>query len=182
MLALSVLLSCNSSGVKPASEIKTKSQPPQCIYEKPQIHLQEAFPFSEANRVEVISYDACDIIGLDSCPTGKTDSLRLSGKLIYRHIQERIILDSLQIFALFELVNGYRFETEPKEFAAKACYVPHHTIVFFRNDEFLAHLEVCLTCNNYASSGGEYLLLRCDKVYPALNAFFKQAGIRFEVH
>jgi hypothetical protein len=39
-----------------------------------------------------------------------------------------------------------------EEVAVNECYEPHHGVVFYQNDSIIAHVSICLMCNNLKSS------------------------------
>lgn len=59
------------------------------------------------------------------------------------------ILNSKQVNYVGEVLNGNY--SDENEISVADCYVPRHGIVFYKNDQIVAHTSICFQCNQIKS-------------------------------
>jgi hypothetical protein len=156
------------------------------------------FPFSEAEKVLLISYPSTNIRKLS-----KIDSVSLSQ--FYNIEKEFIFHDSLKskvfyatkvaqlkVYAINELSNlmfnyDYRLinEDEPKNISYILCYIPRNAILFLdKNEKVISVIEICFECYKYylfpkSEEFKDVLGLECDESINYFKNLFEE--YRFEV-
>lgn len=136
--------------------------------------MQETFPFSEADRIEVISFEYKDYWDINEEGNYKI----IDGKLAFDEsiIKERVILNSRIEKNLFKVLNS---EICPDESGVYDCYTPEHRVLFYdENSKLIAYLEICFQCKDYRISDGWKTVGFCDQNLEELKTLFKDAGIK----
>jgi hypothetical protein len=159
------LFSCTSkSGGEPVAETQKTAI-------KPVPKMEETFPFSEADKVVVISF-----FHMDYQPDDNNYKIQ-DGKVPFDEsiVKESIVLDKKQQQQLFTILNT---ETVPKDNTMADCYMPEHRITFSKEGKVIAFLEVCLQCvGSRVSEDFTPVKLHRDKMNE-LQQFFRNVGIR----
>jgi len=141
--------------------------------------MKETFPFSEAEKIEVISYSlrhTWDTIVVNGYT--RTADVVKDKKLQVNPtgIKDRIVLDSKSTEKLFKF-----FFTESCHDGSEAtCYSPRHSVLFYNEkNEIIAYIEVCLECAiSMNSEGFDYNSL-CIERMGDLHKIFKEAGVKY---
>lgn len=143
----------------------------RCIHYKSNRKLSETFPFSEADKIVVHSYEA-RLYG------HITDKLISNGKFTLKDFKETITLDPTQKDSLFALFYDYKTRyDECGAMIVAACYVPRHSIVFYKGKKAIAFLELCLECghaNTNDTNFGDFCYGKMD----LFEKYFKSIGIK----
>ena len=137
------------------------------------ITMANTFPFSQAAKVEIISFPE-DKFRLTE--TEQTYDI-VDGKMQFDEsiILQRIVLDNKQKEVLFGILYDYK---KKDEFHGADCYRPNHRILFYDDKQrIIAFLEICFICEGYKLSAGfKPEELYHDK-FTQLETFFKSVGV-----
>jgi len=167
VILIILLAGCNSNNNTTASDATI-----QKVSER---KIESTFPFSEAEKVEIISYTYpkySDIANKDNYDI-------VNGKIAFNEsiIIDRVLLDDKYTNALFNILYT---KSCPENYSVADCYRPAHRMIFYdKKHNIIAYLEVCLQCIGYRISPGftktEAL---CDTKMNELETFFKSVGIK----
>ncbi len=158
-----LIIGCNS---KPEGKTVAEKQ------QKPLPEMSKTFPFSEEDKVEVISYPV----------RYEWDTLRVKGdynnflvekrKLMSdpSHFKDRIILDNVSKKKIFEAL----FVDEEVDDSPSACFDPRHAILFYNKEDIIAYMEICFHCNN-ARADFKHSYYNLDE----LEKIFKNSGVKY---
>jgi hypothetical protein len=139
---------------------------------KPEKPVSETYPFNNAARVEVISYDFSYEDTED-----KQNYKIIDGKLgiAPKKIIDRITLSREQVAKLHSIL----YTDSCEEQTIFDCYYPAHRLVFYdKKDRVFAYLELCLSCIDYRLSADVAVPKGfCQAKADSLQSLFKQAGI-----
>jgi len=146
---------------------------------KPTPVMEQIFPFSEADKIEVISYPV----------RHKWDTIRNDGhhqELNYLVKDQKLMVDEAYIKekrVLTEdakkLLFEFLFEDRGNNQSDVACFNPRHSILFYREDKIIAFMEVCLECGN-ADSDFKYKYENLNyETIGELESIFNEAGIKY---
>lgn len=136
--------------------------------------MKETFPFSEAEKIELISYSFDDY----RHSSGYYQYEIKDGKLPFDEtiIKERIFLNKLQQESLFWALMT---DNCPANYAVADCYMPEHRIIFYdKNKKVIAFLEVCIQCIGSRKSENLKIARLCGKKMKELKRLFRSAGIK----
>lgn len=148
--------------------------------QKQSIKMEETFPFSDSEKVEIISYP-CRIywdtiqnnngINILDPVVNKKLAVNTSG------IKDRVILNDDSENKLF----NYLFVNDcPDNFSVAGCFNPRHCVLFYNEqEEIIAYFEVCLDCGTYEASQGMEVNEICLERIGTLYKIFKQTGIKY---
>ena len=135
-------------------------------------NMDEIFPFSSADRVELTSYYFRDY-------RPENDNYKIiDGKLAFDEsiIKERVVLSKKQQEEMFKIVNT---DICPKEYSVADCYMPEHRITFYdKKNNVIAYLEVCLQCVGSRISPNFTTVPLCKEKMDELKRFFQSVGIK----
>ena len=168
-VAIFTLNSCNKKADEERTIVSSKAQVPL-----PKI--EETFPFSEAEKIEIISYPVrrnWDTITNDKGRWGvinivKDKKLQVNPK----GIKDRIILNDNLKDKLFKAIYTLY---EPSETAA--CFDPRHAVLFYnKKSEIIAYIEICFHCGTYKFSDN---FKHGSFNVGTLRQVFKDAGIKY---
>lgn len=141
--------------------------------------MKETFPFSEADKVEIISYplrytwDTIVVNGYTrTADVVKDKKLQVNPE----GIKDRIVLDNKSTKKLFKF-----FFTESCNNGSEAtCYSPKHSVLFYNEkNEIIAYIEVCLGCASSMSSEGFDYNSLCIERMGNLRKILKDAGVKY---
>ena len=134
--------------------------------------MEETFPFSEAERIEVTSFYFMDYRPVESNYKIENGKLPFDDKIL----KDRIILTRPQEERLFEILNTKTFI---KDNTVADCYNPEHRITFYDQDNnVIAFLEVCLQCvGSRISPDFKVVDLHKGKM-KELKEYFKSIGVK----
>jgi hypothetical protein len=142
-----------------------------CLYKDNSSKIKDTFPFSEADKIEVISFSNGEGAVLEI----ENDAFKLKdAKVRKRSIKEQVVLKKQEIKNLFSIL--YNYNTKDSSSIATDCYDPHHAILFYKSDKAIDFLEVCFHCKNIRNSEKESFDGFCAKKYDKLGHFIKQLG------
>jgi len=164
-----IFFSCTSrSEDKPVTE--------KARVEKPAPKMEETFPFSEADKIEVVSYPVR--YSWDTIRNSKREylgSLVQNKKLVNpSEIKERIFLNDLFRRKLFNSL----FIRKNKECEVAACFDPRHAILFYNDkSEIIANIEICFDCGGSEATFEHNEL--CYEGLKPIGDLFKEAGIEY---
>jgi hypothetical protein len=179
---ITLLFGCDNSSNK--STIENKTVKPSvdsfdggetsCVYAKTTKKLSETFPFNVADKIEVVSY-TCRTCAKDY---HDSDSLIVDNKFIVKNTQDKVTLTKSQIDSLFSILYNYKMKRKGNFVYEAACYMPRHSIVFYKNQKPISFLEICFECFNYRQTKNVDFGEFCDAKYCDLYKFFKSIGIK----
>ncbi|MGX5821006.1 hypothetical protein ACWKWU_22605 [Chitinophaga lutea] len=139
-----------------------------CIVEKSGKSPRETYPFRMADQVHLLSY-------AEERDVENEPSLIINGALKAPEIKDDITLTREQTDALFAILYDYRAQSTMPE---NACFKPGHAIIFYRQQQPLAYIEVSFPCGTVRHSRHIDIGSFCDEKFCRLQDFFKQCGIR----
>ena len=142
---------------------------------RPRKEIQSTYPFSEATKIEILSYP--DRLSWDTTPSkgGFTlNELVARGELVVNpdSIKERITLDKTQSESIFELLINSTCEDS----SSAACFEPRHALIFYNGKKVIAYLELCFSCHSYETSGNFEVNHFC---FSSLRTEFEKIGIGY---
>lgn len=183
------LYSCKSRQVEQSPVSEVKPQAPArpswldanpCKKRELLLLQEETFPFSEADRIEILSFIPYVKQNLGLQGEKPIEKARLSsikdGKFDVGYIQERQEISSLQREALFEILFN-QISSDPDAKVYTHCYNPHQVIVFYKGEEAIEFFEICLRCMQYNKLHTE--LDFCVNKWELLRGYFEQVGISY---
>ncbi|MCW4470132.1 hypothetical protein OGH69_14235 [Flavobacterium sp. MFBS3-15] len=133
--------------------------------------MEETFPFSEAEKIELISYSGRYSWDRDR---ENFNVIVEDKKLVIdtSYIKERIVINEKLEKDLFKAIY---IDDPPTESAA--CFDPRHSILFYnKNSEIIAYIEICFMCGNYETSKNfTHGLMNVGSFW----MIFKDAGIKY---
>jgi len=145
-----------------------------CMYEKSDKDLLTTYPFSKADRIEVVSYPMRKSAYLNS-------TLIINNKFIVKGIEDRIKLTDPQIDTLFSILFNYKLKSDKYGMPITDCYTPRHSILFYKNNKVFAFYEICFDCGGTRQTKdvdfGEFCIEKKCK----LQKFFRSVGIKHEI-
>jgi hypothetical protein len=182
LIGLLLIISCNSTSQQTESQKESEGIKPEdfgeteCIYSRQAIRKDHHFPFDESDKIEIISYQ-----GVVERPSDF--NVIVDGKVIVPNIKETITLDQTKTDSLFSILFDYRTKRMGDGIITQACYVPRHSIVFYKNEIAIAYIEICFQCERYETSEnlGFYSLDFCSDKWCMLLKYFKWVGINQEL-
>lgn len=143
---------------------------------KPTPVMEETFPFSEADRIEVISYPVRYM--WDTIREGKKTYLAplvVNKKLVDTSgFKERIFLDEKQKEDFFNAI----FIRKTNGCEVASCFNPRHAILFYSKSDIIADMEICFECGQDRGNGFKYNELCYEGLAP-IGKIFKEAGIKY---
>ena len=171
LAVLAFFAGCNKTSDSTISEYKEKSIPLS--------EMEQTFPFSEANKIEIISYPlryTWDTIVVNGHT--RTADVVKDKKLQVNPIgiKDRVVLDSESTKKLFKF-----FFTESCYNGSEAtCFSPRHSVLFYNEkNEIIAYIEVCLECSSSISSEEFDYNSLCIERMGDLRKIFKEAGVKY---
>lgn len=163
LLTATCLFACNKGANNTVVNTKQEEKIPE---------MENTFPYSEAAKVELISFSH-----LDFRPE-EYDYKIVDGKLAFDEsiIKERISLSKRQQESLFwELTT----DDCPQNYEVADCYMPEHRIIFYdKDDKVIAFLEICIQCVGSRKSENFKVARLCGIKMKELKKLFRSAGIR----
>lgn len=161
---------CNSKSTDKAVAKIQKNSSSKAIQRK-MPEMDKTFPFSETDKVEVVSFNHMDF----SADEKSYDIV--DGKLPFNDniIKERIVLTEKQRNILFNLLHTDDCTEGIYEYD---CYMPQHRIIFYNDDKIIAFLEVCLQCAGSVASKNFETATLCEAKINEFGDFFKSIGIK----
>jgi hypothetical protein len=134
--------------------------------------MEETFPFSEAERIELTSFYFMYYRPIEANYKIEDGKLPFDEKIV----KDRIVLAKPQQVKLFEILNTKTFI---KDNTVADCYNPEHRITFYdKNNNVIAFLEVCLQCvGSRISPGFKVVDLHKGKM-KELEKYFRSVGIK----
>ena len=144
---------------------------------KPIKKMDEIFPFSKSEKIEVISYEMRHYWDTIVKPGGRQAIRPLvkNGTLLMpvSRITERKELDSKLKNRLFDLLYN-----KDDNGTGADCFNPRHSILFYdKTDKVIAYTEVCLACGTSGQSEGFTYNLLSQQRMRLLGEIFKDAGL-----
>ncbi len=148
--------------------------------QKQSIKMEETFPFSKSEKIEIISYP-CRIYWDTIQNNNVRDILDpvVDKKLAVNTsgIKDRVTLNDDTKNKLF---NYLFVDNCPDDSSVAGCFNPRHCVLFYNEqEEIIAYFEVCLDCGTYETSEGMKINDICLERVSALYKIFKQAGIKY---
>jgi hypothetical protein len=140
----------------------------ECLYEKLAPELTANTPFAVSNKVEIVSYEIRQYHELK-------DSLIRDGKFVVQGIKQRITLKKADQDSLFSILYDYG-RIEESEWYGADCYDPHHSVIFYQNNQAIAFLEICFSCEDTRQSKGFNFGTYCSEKWGMLQKFFISKG------
>jgi hypothetical protein len=138
--------------------------------------MEETFPFSVADKIEVISYPIR--YEWDTIRNGKETHLGPlveNKKLINSSgIKERVFLNEKLRSKLFNSL----FTDDDPECTVAMCFDPRHAILFYNNkSEIIATMEICFECGGSRAAFKHNEL--CYEGLAPIGKIFEEAGIKY---
>lgn len=142
-----------------------------CVYYKSDRKPSETFPFNEADKIVIYSYKSRDSASLG-------EKLIVHGKFTLKNFKETVVLNQLQKDSLFSLLYNYKTRYDDcSGITASACYVPRHSIVFYKDKRAIAFLELCLECGQENANNTDFGNF-CYGKMDLFEKYFKSIGIK----
>jgi hypothetical protein len=176
LLLVLLLAGCKNDAV-PQDTAVTKDTA-TAIVTKPLKKMEDTFPFSKSEKIEVISYEMRHYWDTIVKPEGKQAIKPLieNGKLLMpaaRIAEKKELTDKLKN-RLFNLL----YDTKKDNGTVADCFNPRHTILFYdKTDKVIAYTEVCLACGSSEQSEGFTYNLLSQQRMRLLGEIFKDAGL-----
>jgi hypothetical protein len=136
--------------------------------------MEETYPFSNADKVEIISYPVrrnWDMV--DNTITAPVIDKKIAVKA--SGIKDRVVVNEEVKQKLFNLL----YSKHDGECSAAACYNPRHCVLFYKGDEIIAYIELCLGCGTYETSNGVKIEELCHERMKDLRHIFEEAGVKY---
>lgn len=159
----------------------SKTENKALVEKKALAKMEKTFPFSESERVEIISYPVRytwdtipnaneGVTTVENIVIDKTLRIKPSG------IKERFFLNNDQKVDLYKIL----YKKDNPECTVSTCYDPRHAILFYNDrSEIIAYIEICFDCGiDYASDGFDYNEL-CREGLSDVRKIFEKAGIKY---
>jgi hypothetical protein len=146
----------------------------ECIYKKSGRQIAQTFPFSQSDKIELVSYK-------DREDRFLNDELIKDGTFIVPNISDRKQLDSQQIDSLFSILYNFKTKNNRNEEFGADCYEPHHSVVFYETGRAIAFYEICFSCGGTRQTPGTDFGQFCEEKLCMLQRFFRQAKIEKEI-
>lgn len=154
-----------------SDEIKEPFQP---------LLFEETYPFSAANRVEIISYpirhiwDTTNIDGNTYLNEGVIEDGKI--RIKKSKIIDKIKLSNEETHLLFEVL----YNTECRETMEMACYDPRHAFLFFdKKNVVFAAIEICFDCLNSEFTDGVVPFYWCFEKEASVSDYLKSVGVTY---
>lgn len=128
------------------------------------------YPFNEIDAVLIFSYENL-LNNYSEDPSAIED-----GNFLIReqNIKDSLVLTTVQMDTLEKILFGYTGGSydEPD------CYLPRHTIVFYKKGKPITFLEICMECNRSRIFDKMNAGISAEKM-KMLKDFFKNVGITY---
>jgi hypothetical protein len=157
--------------------LETPTLPPdeiQCGFHQSGKRPETTFPFSESDRIELVSYEAKPRL-----MKIHDNELVRDGKFIVPDIHQRVTLTKRKTDSLFSILYNFVPLTSPHSWAVPDCYEPHQAVVFYKNEKAFAFLEICFTCHQTRQTKGMDVGFFCSDKYCILERFFIQNKVDY---
>lgn len=145
-----------------------------CIYEKSNKDILATYPFSKADKIEIVSYPMRKSAYMNS-------RLIVDNKFIVEGIEDRIKLKGPQIDTLFSILFDYKLKSDKYGMPTADCYSPRHSILFYKDNKAFAFYEICFDCGGTRQTKdinfGEF----CTEKTCKLQKFFRSVGVKHEI-
>ena len=145
-----------------------------CVYHKTNKKLSNTYPFSESDKIELVSYEE-----KKRYKSVRNDELIKDGRFVVPDIHQRTFLAQKQIDSLFSII--YNLESPTDSISHADCYNPRHSIVFYSKERAIAFLEICFSCHGTRQSKNMDLGEFCSEKYCILERFFITNKIKFGI-
>ena len=114
----------------------------------------------------------------------ENEKIHPPAKLIVKNkLNQAIVHEKLKIThpALQNLIEILIRPFEDSVIEMGNCYIPHHTIVIYKNEK-ISSIEICFSCMRYYASKDLQFNENFDKrKWNELNTFFKKQGLEYEL-
>lgn len=107
---------------------------------------KSVYPFDKADSIVCYAYPATSGGAIIN------GTLIRDGKFLVTKIYQRITLDSNAREALFSTLYEFNSVDMSGNDMASTCYVPRHSIAFYRKDSAIEYLEICFECHEVRHS------------------------------
>ncbi|RYD77711.1 MAG: hypothetical protein EOP53_12540 [Sphingobacteriales bacterium] len=143
-----------------------------CFYQKNSASIDKTFPFSVADKIEVVShlppFSAQKI-------KSKNDSIQIDNYTIFG-IKERIKLKKEQTDSLFSIL--YNFTNKSNTQRTMDCDDPRHAVIFYAKSKPIAYIDICIECSQVHYPKQMEIPVFCDEKWKMLESYFKSIGIK----
>jgi hypothetical protein len=170
--------------IKTQNQNETKaefSNNSDCLYQDNSSKLKTIFPFSEADKIEVVAFGfdiearvriKNDVFQLMAVPRMGDTTSKKNRNITLKDIK---VLNEQEVKMLFSILFDY--QTPDGNSVAAGCYEPHHAILFYKEDKAIDFLELCFHCRNYSNSEKDSFKGFCLETYNRLEGFVSATGI-----
>jgi hypothetical protein len=174
VLLATIFMSCQNTKdtkIKAENTEGASSRSYDCMYFKSDKIRSTTYPFNKADRIEIVSYPY-------KRNDFRNDKLIVDNKFIIKGIEERIRLNSAQMDTLFSILFDYKTKVQNSPIPVADCYNPRHSILFYKDKNPFAFLEVCLECGGTRKSENTDFGVFCMGKMCLLQQFFLKIGIK----
>lgn len=141
-----------------------------CVYRKSDKTRSSVFPFSVADRIELVYFT----------DQGRQAVFLREGRFTLPELRQRVRLTETQTDSLFSTLFDYSRKDSNALGTVVDCYGPEHAILFYRGDRPVAFLELCFTCRNFKTSENVYFGEFCREKMDMLETFFTVVNVDFK--
>ncbi len=169
LLFLAVISSCSNDKAE-EEEIEDYGET-ECINVELDLNQPLKWPFSEATKIIVHSFE------LDYENEFQESEIK-DGNFILGGINGTVELNEKETLELYSVLHGTKTKRFGNTGVAYDCYEPHHSIVFYKENEPIEYLEVCIECDAYRTFKQTRVDF-CDEKWCNLLHFFQSVGLTF---
>ena len=183
IILITALFSCKEEASN-TDALNDEMNEQECVYKKYPYPKDSVFPFSQADKIEIIAYDSA----FGSAFTGG----RIHGYTIERlrdsmsiksNIRDKVILNKNQADTLFSIFVDYTFENASTGIVSADCYNPRHAILFYKDGQLIEYVEICFECARIEFIGRKSKFAKfcynnfCEGKWCYLSEYFKKCGM-----
>jgi hypothetical protein len=178
ILSTITVYSCGDNNISTTEkEYQDHLREQRCFFTKSKFSKDSIFPFSQADKIEIISYDSTSARSFFGGRINRNGSLHDS--LSQNGIRERVVLYTGQIDTIYSILYDYKFSNDNTLEESAACYNPRHAILFYKANKLIEYLEICFECQRieFVDRRSNFGIM-CDDKWCYLIEYFKKCGIK----
>jgi len=183
IILIITLFSCKEE-VSNTDALNDEMNEQKCVYKKYPYPKDSVFPFSQADKVEIIAYDSAFGSAFMGGRIHGYTIERLNDSMATKsNIKDKVELNKNQTDTLFSIFLDYAFGDANTGILSAACYNPRHAILFYKEGKLIEYVEICFECGGieFVDSKSKFSKLIYDnfcydkRCY--LIEFFKKCGV-----
>lgn len=145
----------------------------ECVYVE-DINQDSIYPFSEADRIEIISFDPFP----KNDPNIDENFSKINNDHFNLKFRDKTKeLNPKERLELFDILFKHKTKRRGNVGESQACYIPHQVIVFYANNTAIDYIEICLECQGYKSHKRTRVDF-CSEKWCLLFNFFDKLGLK----